>query len=201
MSEAATLTGEIKFEEHKLSSAVIHPSRVPAGDVIVIGDYATADVPKPTSDFSAFVAGKIVQVDNHSHLYLLDGIMDRWQSRELAGQIVGFAQRLQPRYVYLERVALSQLLGDAIDLEAGKHNLNLGVRWIQPSNKKLAKDLRVKEFQNLFDAGRVHFVGNDFINGAFEQLGRYVGGKVQRGRHDEYPDIFGYFALLLTGQL
>ena len=59
----------------------------------------------------------------------------------------------------------------------------------------------MKEFQNLFNAGRVHFVGNDFINGAFEQLAHYVGGKVQRGRHDEYPDIFGYFALLLTGQL
>ena len=140
-------------------------------------------------------------MDNHSHLFLIDGIIDRWESRDLAGQLVGFAKRYPPRYVYLERVALSQLLGDAIDVEAGKHKLNLGVRWIQPSNKKLAKDIRVKEFQNLFNAGRVHFVGNDFINGAFEQLTHYVGGKVQRGRHDEYPDIFGYFALLLTGQL
>lgn len=192
---------EIKFDECKLNAAIIHESRVPQGDTIIIGDYATSASPKPTSDFSAFVAGKIVQVDNHSHLYLLDGIMDRWQSRELAGQIVGFARRLQPRYVYLERVALSQLLGDAIDVEAAKYKLNLGVRWIQPSNKKLAKDIRVMEFQKLFDGGRVHFVGNDFINGAFEQLTKYVGGKVQRGRHDEYPDIFGYFALLLSGQL
>lgn len=111
MSETATLVEEIKFEEFRLNAAIIHESRVPAGDTIIIGDYATSAEPKPSSDFSAFVAGKIVSVDNHSHLFLIDGIMDRWESRELAGQIVGFAKRYPPRYVYLERVALSSSSG------------------------------------------------------------------------------------------
>jgi hypothetical protein len=191
----------MNFILETLSAAVIHPSRVPAGDTIIIGDYATGASPNPRSDYSAFVAGKICPVDNCSHLFLIDGIMDRWESRDLAGQIVGFAKRYPPRVIHLERVALSQLLGDAIEAEAKKENLDLAVSWIQLSNRKSAKDLRVEEFQNLFDAGRVHFVGNDFINPAFQQLTRYVGGKTQRCRKDEYPDIFGYFALLLNGTL
>jgi hypothetical protein len=191
----------MNFVLETLSAAVIHPSQVPAGDTIIIGDYATGASPNPRSDYSAFVAGKIAQVDSRNHLFLIDGIMERWESRELAGQIVGFAKRYLPRVLYLERVALSQLLEDAIAVEAEKQNLDLVVSWIQLSNRKSAKDLRVEEFQKLFDAGRVHFVGNDFINPAFQQLTSYVGGKVQRCRKDEYPDIFGYFALLLNGQL
>ena len=81
MPETATLTEEIKFDEADLNAAVIHDSRVLAGDTIIIGDYATSAEPKPSSDFSAFVAGKIVSVDNHSHLFLIDGIIDRWESR------------------------------------------------------------------------------------------------------------------------
>jgi hypothetical protein len=192
---------EIKFEQSRLDGAVIHPSRLPEGDTIIIGDYATGASPNRRSDFSAFVAGRIAPVDNCNHLFLIDGIMERWESRELAGQIVGFAKCHLPRVLYLERVALSQLLGDAIEVEAKKENLNLVVSWIPLSNQKSAKDLRVEEFQNLFNSGRVHFVGNDFINPAFDQLTRYVGGKPQRCRKDEYPDIFGYFALLLNGQL
>ena len=122
MPETATLTEEIKFDEADLNAAVIDDSRVLAGDTIIIRDYATSAEPKPSSDFSAFVAGKIVSVDNHSHLFLIDGIIDRWESRDLAGQLVGFAKRYPPRYVYLERVALSQLLGDAIDVKRGNTN-------------------------------------------------------------------------------
>jgi hypothetical protein len=191
----------MNFVLETLFAAVIHPSRVPAGDTTIIGDYATSGSPNPRSDYSAFVAGKIAQVGDCNHLFLIDGIMERWESRELAGQIVGFAKRYPPRVLYLERVALSQLLEDAIEVEAKIENLDLVVSWIPLSNQKSAKDLRVSEFQKLFDAGRVHFAGNDFINPAFQQLTRYVGGKVQRCRKDEYPDIFGYFAQLLNGTL
>jgi hypothetical protein len=191
--------GEIKFEQHKLFGAVIHPSRVPTGDIVIIGDYATSANSK--SDFSGFAAGTIAEVDNCSHLFLIDGILDRWESRELPYQVVTFAKRYPPSILRLERLGLSQLLEDAIQVEAKRQEVNLSISWIQISNKKSAKDLRVTEFQNVFNAGRVHFVGNDFINPAFHQLTRYVGGKKQNGKADEYPDIFGYFALLLNGQL
>jgi hypothetical protein len=189
----------IKFDECRLNAAIIHPSRVPEGDTIIIGDYATSA--NPTSDFSGFAAGRIVQENNHSHLYLLDGMMDRWDSRELVYHAVAFAKRYPPRVLMLERLGLSQLLEDAILAEAKRRDVSFGIQWIQISNKKAAKDFRVYEFQKLLDGGRVHFAAKDFINSAFQQLTRYAGGKANKGRHDDMADIFGYFALLLTGQL
>jgi hypothetical protein len=191
---------EVRFDRDELFNRVIHESRVPSdGETFVIGDYAISANPK--SDFSCLVAGKIVDVADVRHLYVLDAVIGRWRAAELPSEIVSFVQKYKPVRTMIERLSMWELLEQAILLESRNEALPVRVTWFKPSKKRAAKDLRVREFQRLFDAGRVHFVSNPYIEPAIDQLCSYVGGRSNRGRKDELADVFGYFAQLMNGQL
>lgn len=206
MPETLTLVEEIKFDEAKLNAAIIHESRVPAGDIFSIFDPALSD--KKTADFSSLGFFKAA-VDSNVKvatgatpplcLWVLDVILAKWDQLDMAREIAWYLHQHQPSSALFEKAGFWKLFRAAVQTEAKKNGDSPYLHFFHASNRKDAKANRIENFHSLLVADRVRFVSGDYVNGLFGQLESFT--RSVTGRKDDAADVCAMAGLHLQGQL
>ncbi len=167
------------------------------GEVYVCWDWAlTAE---NHSDYSAGAVGRVYKKDNGEYgLCILEVVCDKWDSPELALQIVLLEKKYHPKRTIIEASNGAELLKMYLRTLFKRYQVaEPDIKWQPPSVQKNAKRNRIKGLATLLRDGRLWFVSGAWIDKTFDQFELYTGEPKNRGRKDDIPDAISYFYLVL----
>jgi len=196
---------EIEFLEEKLFAAVVHESKAPdlcKQNTFVIIDPATTDSKRADSSCLGFfqvapdekenearaVATPAIAPDKTQYLWVRQLVFEKCEQLELPFQIARNLHLWQPGLTIIEKLGFWALLEAEIVHEAKQLQDAHNLLFFRASNRKAAKAERIREFQKLFDLGRVRFVATgDYLDTLFDQFVAF--DPLKRSRHDDGPDV------------
>jgi Terminase RNaseH-like domain len=189
LCEPAAEEDHVSFTEEVLRAHLV--AKAPKeGEMYLAWDWSFSRA--SYSDYSAGVAGRIVQGDERFDLYIEEIIFGRWKPSELAFQMVQFEKKWKPKGTIVEKSNGAELLQMEIQRQARRHSAALNILWKTPSVAADAKRNRIKGVETLLANDNLWFCGGQWIDETFEQLIRYTGERRNKGRKDDIPDALAY---------
>ena len=182
----------IQFDPDVLTSACIPGSAVPEGLTVLSVDIATSLSSK--ADLSSIAAIRIFEnAAGEKCICTLDIEAERLRGSELAYKLVEMTRKFKPSIVLIEKGPTSDGLRTQIEMTGAKYGITVPVHFVQPSNEKNSKFLRIHALELLLSQKRLKFKSGAYIDALFLELSRITG--VRSGvRHDDRADAIAQAA-------
>ncbi|HXM97159.1 MAG TPA: hypothetical protein VN982_01655 [Candidatus Dormibacteraeota bacterium] len=184
---------KLHFDPDVLTRACIPQSAVPAGDNII-----SVDVAYSMSARADLTSIGIVRMHENSAnekcMCVLDIEADRLRGSELAHRLVMLTRQYNPKVVLIEQGPTSDSLRTQINLIGAKYECSVPVYFVQPSNVKNAKFLRIKELELLLSVGRLKFASSAYVDALFAELQKLDGAVSSGRKKDDRADCLSQIA-------
>lgn len=158
------------------------------------------------ADFSCLMVARITKnARNESSIDIIDCLMERLRSSELAVKIVMMAQKWPLlKDISIEKSGDWELLGDEIKRQAALRGILMPhISWKDVDNSKGSKFERLKKVEILLSADRLWFLKAAWNEVVFEQFVRCDGKRSTNQKKDDAPDccsrLMHYCPGALTG--
>lgn len=187
--------GEVKlhFSPDLLTGACIPMSAVPQGETVI-----SVDIAYSMSARADLTSIAIVRLHENAVgekcVCVIDVDADRIRGSELAQKLALLTRRYNPRVVLLEQGPTSDSLRAQISIAAAKYETSVPVHFVQPSNAKGAKFLRIKDLELLLSAGRLKFASSAYVDALFAELQKLDGAVSSAKKKDDRADSIAQVA-------
>jgi len=185
-------TLRIQFDPDVLTGACIPGSAVPEGITVLSVDIATSLSSK--ADLSSIAAIRIF--DNSAGekcMCVLDIEAERLRGSELSYKLVEMTRTFKPQTVLIEKGPTSDGLRTQIAAMSDKYGVPVPVHFVQTSNEKNIKFLRIKDLELLLSQKRLLFKSSAYIDALFLELSR-IDGTRSSVRKDDRADAIAQCA-------
>ncbi|HEY0703377.1 MAG TPA: hypothetical protein VGD60_11465 [Candidatus Acidoferrales bacterium] len=181
----------ITFDLDILKEHVFSPGAEPkAGEIIIAMDAAHSSGQR--ADETAICAIRIIETPGQLPAVLVLEIdHGHFKPSEICFHLVAMAKRYQPKKIFIEKTAGSELLQLEISRTAAVHAVSLPIFWAPVDTTKDAKQNRVRNLELLLESGRLAFVKSaepGWNDALFTQLIRFTSSKNNRNRKDDLCD-------------
>lgn len=160
----------------------------PTGTGTVIAGCDTAFTDSVRSDRSVLCAGKVVEKDERTCLWITNVAAARTPPRELPRTIANFLLKENPAMSAFEATNGHIYLQMLLEHEFRRLDISPKITWIRANLEKGGKARRIERLVKLHKEDRVRLVSGGWIDGFIDEASRWTGTRRNCSRKDDMVD-------------